>query len=145
MTETPVRYRTIPFLEHLGARIVALDEQGVQIELEVRPELCNSGNVAHGGVLMAVLDAALSVAGRSAHTTDPDAPQRSVTIEMKTTFLRPATGRLRAIGRCVHRTGSLMFCEGEVLDAEDRTVARASGTFKLRVLRDGRIGPPAED
>jgi uncharacterized protein (TIGR00369 family) len=144
MTAPAVRYRRIPFLEHLGARIVGVDEGRVEIALEVRPELCNSGDVAHGGVLMTALDAAMSVAGRSAHTTDPESPLRSVTIEMKTTFLRPGTGRLRAIGRCVHRTASLMFCEGEILDAEGRAVARASGTFKLITPRAGRPEPPSD-
>ena len=144
MTSPTVRYRRIPFLEHLGAEIVGLDEGRVEIVVEVRPELCNSGRIAHGGVLMTVLDAALSVAGRSTHTTDPDSPVRSVTIEMKTSFLRPGSGRLRAIGRCVHRTTSLMFCEGEILDAEGRAVARASGTFKLVAPRDGRPEPPSD-
>lgn len=144
MTDAPVRYRRIPFLDHLGARVVRIEPGQVEIVVEIRPELCNSGQVAHGGVSMAVLDAALSIAARASRSTDPASPLRSVTIEMKTTFLRPGTGVLRAIGRCVHATASLGFCEGELLNAAGEPVARASGTFKLVSPRSDRPEPPSD-
>ena len=53
-----------------------------------------------------------------------------VTIEMKTSFLRPARGLLSGAGRVVQRGATLCFAEASVSDAAGRECARASGTFK---------------
>jgi acyl-coenzyme A thioesterase PaaI-like protein len=54
---------------------------------------------------------------------------------MKTSFMRPGTGRLRATGRLLHNTATLAFCEGYVHDANNALCAHASATFKyLRAL-----------
>ena len=53
-----------------------------------------------------------------------------VTIEMKTTFLQPARGPLRALGRVLHHTGRMAFTESRIVDAEGRVCAHATGTFK---------------
>ena len=53
-----------------------------------------------------------------------------VTVEMKTSFMRPALGRIVASGRRLHRTASMAFCEGSLVDAEGQLVAHATGTFK---------------
>lgn len=81
---------------------------------------------------MTLLDVAMAHAARSP-SVDGTAPSSSgiVTIEMKTTFVRPSLGRIVGIGRRLHRTTSLVFCEGSVLDDERRLVAHATGTFKF--------------
>jgi uncharacterized protein (TIGR00369 family) len=61
-----------------------------------------------------------------------------VTIEMKTSFMRPATGRLRATGRLLHGTRNMAFCDGDVRDESGALCAHASATFKfLRALKRG--------
>ena len=35
---------------------------------------------------------------------------------MKTSFVRPAEGELRAVGKLLHRTSTLAFCEASVFD-----------------------------
>jgi uncharacterized protein (TIGR00369 family) len=63
------------------------------------------------------------------------------TIEMKTSFVRPAEGELRALGRLLHRTSTLAFCEASVLDGEGQLCAHATGTFKyLRALPTAKGG-----
>lgn len=86
--------------------------------------------MAHGGVVMTMLDVAMAMAGRSLARVDQGEAVGMITIEMKTTFMQPARGALRAEGRCVQRTASLAFCEADLFDFERRLVARASGTFK---------------
>jgi acyl-coenzyme A thioesterase PaaI-like protein len=54
-----------------------------------------------------------------------------VTIEMKTTFMRPAQGRVTCIGKLLHRSAALAFCEGTVLSATGERLAHATGTFKF--------------
>ncbi|WP_432257747.1 PaaI family thioesterase [Cupriavidus sp. TMH.W2] len=116
----------IPFLAGLGVRFNAAANARSEIELGVRPDHQNSWDMAHGGVLMTLLDVAMANAGRS---SDPDV--RSVlTIEMKTTFMAPGRGKLTARGHCVHHTSTMAFCEGEIVDADGKLVSRASGTFR---------------
>ena len=138
------RRRRIPFLDHLGVEILAFGQGRSELAVSVRPELCNSMQVAHGGVVMTVLDAALAIAGRAAHTDDYDAPVNTITVEMKTSFIRPGAGRLTVRAECVHKATSLMFCEGEARDEQGRLVARANGTFKLWVQRTGSAEKPAD-
>jgi uncharacterized protein (TIGR00369 family) len=53
-----------------------------------------------------------------------------VTIEMKTTFMQPARGRLSGKGRLMHRTPTMAFTEATIFDGEGRACAHATGTFK---------------
>jgi len=39
-------------------------------------------------------------------------------------------GRIVASGKRLHRTASMAFCEGSLVDAEGQLVAHATGTFK---------------
>jgi uncharacterized protein (TIGR00369 family) len=123
----PVR---IPFVESLGFELVRFDSEGSEIAVEVRDVLCNSWSVAHGGVTMTLLDVVMAHAARRSGIQPGDAAVGVVTVEMKTTFMRPGVGRLLGRGRLLHRTISLAFCEASVVDAEDKLVAHATGTFK---------------
>ncbi|AKJ67892.1 MULTISPECIES: PaaI family thioesterase [Pandoraea] len=132
MAEFPV---PSPFIEHLGIRFVRAEHGESELALELAPSHLNTWQVMHGGLTMTLLDVALSLAGRSA------SPEASglVTVEMKTTFMQPGHGTVRAFGRVLHRSTTMVYCEGEVRDAEDRLVAKAMGTFKyLRRLAVGR-------
>ncbi|HEX7044961.1 MAG TPA: PaaI family thioesterase [Burkholderiales bacterium] len=118
----------IPYLELLGVRPERRADGVATVSLDVRPELTNSWEVAHGGVVMALLDCAMAFAARS---TVPDAGG-VVTIDMAVNFVRAGRGRLGAEGRVLRNGASLVFCEGEVRDADGALVAKALGTFKLR-------------
>jgi acyl-coenzyme A thioesterase PaaI-like protein len=52
------------------------------------------------------------------------------TIEMKTSFMRPAEGRLVCKAKLLHRSATMAFCEGSVFDAAGHLCAHATGTFK---------------
>ena len=123
----PVR---IPFVESLGFELVRFDSEGSEIAVEVRDVLCNSWSVAHGGVTMTLLDVVMAHAARRSGIQPGDAAVGVVTVEMKTTFMRPGVGRLLGRGRLLHRTISLAFCEASVVDVDDKLVAHATGTFK---------------
>jgi uncharacterized protein (TIGR00369 family) len=120
--EFPLR---IPFVEHLGLALDRLHDGEAELHVDLDPAHTNSWEVAHGGVVMTLLDVAMAHAARS------EGPAAGMaTIEMKTSFLRPATGRLRAVGRRLHRTATLAFCEAQLFDGHGRLCASASGTFK---------------
>lgn len=118
---------SIPFVELLGVRCLHAGGGVSEIEMPIAREHQNGWEMAHGGVLMTLLDVAMAIACR---TADPEDGRGVVTIEMKTTFMSPGRGKLTARGDCVHRTTSMAFCEAEIVDADSKLVARASGTFK---------------
>lgn len=128
----PVR---IPFVEELGLELWGFGDGKAELRVDLAEAHLNSWEVAHGGVLMTMLDVAMAHAARSHHSHDPSDAPGVATIEMKTSFMRPAEGGLRALGTLVHRTASMAFCEGRVLDEHGEVCATASGTFKyLRAL-----------
>jgi uncharacterized protein (TIGR00369 family) len=131
----------IPFVDLLGMEFLGLGVGEAQIAIDLREEHTNSWGVAHGGLLMTLLDVALAHAARSPLVDGGEVQPGVVTIEMKTSFLRPGQGRLVAHGRRLHRSATLAFCDGSVLNAAGELVGHATGTFKYTSglpLGDGR-------
>jgi uncharacterized protein (TIGR00369 family) len=124
--------RHIPFIHLLGAELLRFEDGESEIGLDIRDALNNSWHVAHGGVVMTLLDVAMAHATRTPRKPEdgPD-PRGVVTIEMKTTFMRPAQGRVTCIGKLLHRSAALAFCEGTVFNAAGERLAHATGTFKF--------------
>jgi uncharacterized protein (TIGR00369 family) len=122
----------IPFIEQLGFELVRMEGGEAELRLELSDLHLNSWAVAHGGVLMTMLDVAMAHAARS--HGGPEGPG-VVTVEMKTSFMRPGEGSLRGLGKLLHRSTTMAFCEGSVLDERGQLCAHATGTFKyLRAL-----------
>jgi len=129
----------IPFVDLLGFESVRLDPGVSEIAITVREELTNSLGVAHGGLLMTLMDIAMAHAARSPVEPGGEVLGTVVTIEMKTSFMRPGTGRVVATGRRMHHTVTMAFCEASVLDARGHLVAHTTGTFKyLKPASDGQ-------
>jgi uncharacterized protein (TIGR00369 family) len=120
--------RRIPFLDLLGARAEGREKGRAVVSLQVREELLNSWQFAHGGVLVTLLDVCM---GSAAVTVDPEAAG-IVTAALSVSFFRSASGALRAEGRVLRGGGSIVHCEGEVTDAGGELVAKALGTFRLK-------------
>lgn len=115
----------IPFVDHLGFELMRFDNGQSEIHYEPKPEHLNSFAVTHGGATMTLMDVAMATAARS---VQPD--MGVVTIEMKTSFMQAARGKLTARGRLIHRTATLAFTEATIFDAEGKPCAHATGTFK---------------
>jgi uncharacterized protein (TIGR00369 family) len=115
----------IPFVRHVGLELIQFEDGHSEIHLEPKPEHLNSFAVTHGGVCMTMLDVTMATAARSVQKD-----MGVVTIEMKTTFMQPARGKLSGKGRLMHRTATMAFTEGTLYDAEGRACAHATGTFK---------------
>ena len=131
----PVR---IPFVEELGLELWGFGDGHAELRVDLAEAHLNSWEVAHGGVLMTMLDVAMAHAARSIHSHLPDRGPGVATIEMKTSFMRPAEGELRALGKLLHKTTTMAFTEGSVVDGEGRLCAHATATFKyLRALPTG--------
>jgi acyl-coenzyme A thioesterase PaaI-like protein len=140
----------IPFLLELGLTHRSLGIGQSELILDMQHRHTNSYMALHGGAVMTMLDVAMAMAARSlkdeqqrlvneearaAGKPMPRQFQGYVTIEMKTSFLIPAKGQLRAQGRVAHATNSMAFCEADLFMADGRIAAKANGTFKAIMSR----------
>lgn len=112
----------------LGFQLLAVRQADKEVEVgfEARADLlCNPMGQIQGGYVCAMLDECMSVAGMITSGMTHVVP----TLEMKTSFLRPAMpGVLRGVGRVVKWGKTVCFTEGELYDGEGRLLAKASGT-----------------
>lgn len=118
---------TIPFVEHLGIRLVEKNRERAVVSLKRQPELLNSWGAAHGGVIMTMLDLVMSMAVRGHY----DVSAGVLTVDMSVGFLNASEDDVLAEGRVLHAGRSTAFCESEARDTEGRILAKAIGTFKL--------------
>jgi uncharacterized protein (TIGR00369 family) len=128
VTQAPAFRLNVPFIKELGVEFISAADGRSVVALDLEPWHLNSWAVAHGGVLMSLLDVAMAVAGRSLM----EGAGGGVTVEMKTSFLQPAKAGSRLIvsGYAFHRSTTMAFCEGEVRDTQNRLIAKSMGTFK---------------
>ena len=112
----------------LGFRMVSVSQEKMQVEVAFDADpalLANPMKQVQGGYLCAMLDECMSVACMVASKMTAVAP----TVEMKTSFFRPAGfGPLKGIGRVARWGKTIAFTEGELYDSEGRLVAKATGT-----------------
>jgi len=138
----PIPFPTrVPFVESLGAELHVFADGVSELRLTLAERHLNSGDVAHGGVVMTLLDVAMAFAARCANADSVAV----ATIEMKTTFMRPSEGTLRAVGKVLQRTTSLAFCEAAMYDDQGVLCAGATGTFKYFTARGPRGVHAASD
>ena len=130
----------IPFVEKLGLELHGFGNGHADLRVDLDEAHTNSWEVAHGGVVMTMLDVAMAHAARSAHAFEPGHRGGVATIEMKTSFMRPAQGQLRAVGKLLHKTATMAFCEAHLYDDSGELCAHASGTFKVLRGLPGRDG-----
>jgi len=119
---------TIPFLDHLGVVPEYAENGKSRITLTMQAEHENSFGVAHGGVIMTLLDFAMAAAARSSMNH----PLGAITIDMTISFLRPTVGRIAVEGTVLKSGKSINYCEAVVLNEAGEITAKSSGTFVLR-------------
>ncbi len=78
---------TMPFTKLMGVSITSAKPEKVAGELMVRPDLCTSGGILHGGAIMAFADALGAI---GAFMNLPEGAAGTTTIESKTNFLSAA-------------------------------------------------------
>jgi uncharacterized protein (TIGR00369 family) len=117
----------VPFLKLLGVRCLSAEMGKGEILLALKPEHTNTWDVAHGGVLLTLVDVAMAVAARSGDPSD----RSVVTIEMKNNFMQAANGILRVKADTVRRTATMAFCEAKLYNDQGEICCMATGTFKF--------------
>lgn len=129
-------YYSAPINQHFRPRL-EVSEGRADLVIPVRPDFFHAAHAVHGAVYFKALDDAAFFAVNSL-VEDVFV----MTVGFNTYFTRPVSeGELRAVGRVVHASRRLFIAEAVVTDAEDREVARGSGTFmKSNIPLDERVG-----
>jgi uncharacterized protein (TIGR00369 family) len=117
----------VPFLKLLGVRCLSADMGKGEILLALKPEHTNTWDVAHGGVLLTLMDVAMAVAARSGDPGD----RSVVTVEMKNNFMQAANGILRVKADTIRRTATMAFCEAKLYNDQGEICCMATGTFQF--------------
>lgn len=105
----------MPFSDLMGVEILEREKTRVVGRLVVRPDLCTSGGILHGGAYMAFADALGAIGGVLNLATG----MRTTTLESKTNFLRGAP------------VGSVVTGEATPLH-----VGRRSSVWQTRITND---------
>jgi len=116
----------VPFLKLLGVRFLSAEMGKGEILLALKPEHTNTWAVAHGGVLLTLMDVAMAVAARSADPGD----RSVVTIELKNNFMQAANGVLRVKADTVRTTATMAFCEAKLYNDQGEVCCLATGTIQ---------------
>jgi len=95
------------------------------VVLAAGPQHANPMGTLHGGILCDIADAAMGMAFASTLT-----PEESfTTVELKINFFRPVwEAELKAEGIVVQRGHTIGYVECNIIDEENRLVARAAST-----------------
>lgn len=112
--------------ELLGIKLVEVTPDKVIAQLTVRPDLCTTGKILHGGSIMAFADT-LGAIG-----TVVNMPQGhgTATIESKTNFIGGAAEGSVVTGECtpVHKGRTTQVWQTRITDAEGKLVALVTQT-----------------
>jgi uncharacterized protein (TIGR00369 family) len=114
-----------PVAELLGIDRVSFGDGKCTMKLEAGEQHANPMGTLHGGILCDVADAAMGMA----FVSTCDDGESFTTLELKINFVRPFwTGTLLAHGSVVSRGKTVGLTECDVVDENDRLIAKASST-----------------
>lgn len=119
-----------PVWSLVGCRLVEIDRGRIVLEIAPAEYLYNRFGRVQGGILCAVLDAAMACALSSVippgmYFTSP---------EMKVSYFRPIVaevGTLRCEGIITHRGSRIAFLEARIVDSTGKLYTQAMSTFMV--------------
>ncbi|MDR6848743.1 PaaI family thioesterase [Sphingomonas sp. BE137] len=119
-----------PCAETLGWRLIEADPDTgtVRVAMEGKPAFCNPGGTIQGGFVAAMLDDTLG----PTILVKSNGTHYCATIDLHVSYLAPARpGAFTGVGRIVQMGKTIAFLEGELFDADNRCVARATASARV--------------
>ncbi len=130
-------FSAVPFIAHLGIRLVSVGPGECETELLVQPHHLQQNGYVHAGVQAAMADHSAGGAAATLATAD----QMFLTAEYKINLLRPARGTRLLCKSKVLRPGSrLTVVESEVFSEHEGERVLVSKAMVSIVLVDKGIG-----
>ena len=112
-------------INRIYAPTIRVFEGTAEIEIEVSEKYYHSGQAVHGSVYFKMLDDAAYFAANSL-----EAEVTVVTTSFTTYLTRPVSeGRIRSVGRVVHRNNSQFIAEAVLYDSTGTEIGRGNGVF----------------
>jgi uncharacterized protein (TIGR00369 family) len=140
-TSPPLEGKPSGFRSLVGYHPVEWTEGHAVIELDIGPQHLNSLGIVHGGVYMALMDAAMGHA--VAWACVEGNIRKSVTLSLTTRFLASVDrGRLRATGTLLGVEGRAATTEARILSAAGDLLAAGQATFLYLPGSERREGVP---
>lgn len=123
---TRLRQELPPLPRWMGIKVTLAEPERVVAELTVREELCTSGEIMHGGAIMAFAD----TVGALGTVVNLREGQGTTTIESKTNFFAasPIGARLIAEATPLHRGRRTQVWETRISNEQGRLVAKVTQT-----------------
>lgn len=119
------RIRNGPFHEWLGARVLEIGDDRIEMSFAWRPEwvVRVDGGYTHGGILAAIVDltADWSLTSRAGGAVP--------TLDLRVDYHRAARGDLRSVGKVVSYGRTTAVAETEVFDSAGALVASGRGVY----------------
>ncbi len=117
-------YATAPVNDYFRP-VMRVGHGVAEVSIAARKDFHHAAHAVHGVVYFKLLDDAAFFAANSL-VNDVFV----LTVSLNSCLLRPVTeGEMKATGRVVHQSKSLIIADAEVFDAEGRQLARGTGTF----------------
>ena len=115
----------VPVGRLIGFEAKDIADGRATVVLAAGPQHANPMGTLHGGILCDIADAAMGM--EFASTLTPE--ESFTTVELKINFFRPIwQAELKAEGTVVQRGRTIGYVECNIIDEENRLVARAAST-----------------
>ena len=130
-----------PYHDLIGFRLVEWREDFARAQLELTPDHQNRSGIAHGGVVLSMLDQASGFCGL--YCTVPGNTRLAVTVSLTTNFTGQASeGVLTAIGEKVGGGRSIFFTRARLLGPDGSVLGLSQGVHRYRTGSESPEGVP---
>ncbi len=129
--QTNVAVTATPLSKLLDYAILSAERGRVEMALTLTEQFTQGNGVIQGGAATMALDTGLAYAALSSLETG----QTVITVNMQTQFYRPVYPGRQRVRAWIDKPGrKLLFCIAELIDNEDRVLARAESPLLVTKL-----------
>ncbi|MBS7650449.1 MAG: PaaI family thioesterase [Candidatus Bathyarchaeia archaeon] len=117
-----------PLFNYLGVVVEEINSERARLRLPVRHGFIQGAGIVAGGVLATIADEAM------AHVVlaNLDEGESTTTIEMNMRYLRSIKeGEIYTVARIVRKGRHIVTAEADILDGENRLLAKAGASFMI--------------
>lgn len=129
--QTNVPVTATPLSQLLDYVILSAEKGRVEMALTLSEQFTQGNGVIQGGAATMALDTGLAYAALSSL----EAGQTVITVNMQTQFYRPVYPGRQRVRAWIDKPGrKLLFCIAELIDSDDRVLARAESPLLVTEL-----------